>query len=152
MAFTQVHRHLAFASPLGEDALLLTQVRGVEGISRLFRFELDLLSESPSLDFNAIIGKDVTLRINRPDHKDRFINGIVSRFSQRGSDATFTSYYAEVVPWLWMLTRTADCKIFQKKTPPDILKAVFGTYGFSHVRFNLQGSYPTLEYCVQYRE
>ena len=61
-------------------------MRGQEGISRLFRFDLELLSENPSLDFSAIIGKNVTIRVNQPDHTDRFFNGIVSRFSQSGGD------------------------------------------------------------------
>ena len=152
MAFTQLHRHLGFASPLGEDALLITQLRGHEGISRLFHFDLELLSENASLDFSAIIGKNVTIRVNQPDHTDRFINGIVSRFSQSGSTATLTSYHAEVVPWLWLLTRTADCKIFQMMTAPEIIQAIFATYGLSNVRYNLQGTYPVREYCVQYRE
>src|SRR5206468_2467670 len=152
MAFTQLHRHLAVGTPFGEDALLLTEFRGQEGISRLFRFDLEMLSENPSLDFKSIVGKNVTIRVNQPDHTDRFFNGIVSRFSQSGSDATFTSYHAEVVPWLWLLTRTADCKIFQKMTAPDIIQAVFSTYGLSNFRNSLRGTYPVLEYCVQYRE
>lgn len=152
MPFTQLHRHLAFESPLGADALLLTRLRGREGISRLFHFDLEFLSEDPALDFAAIVGMNVTFRVNQPDHTDRFFNGIVSRFSQSGGDATFTSYHAEVVPWLWLLTRTADCKIFQTMTAPEIILKVFGTYGLSKVRNNLQGSYPVREYTVQYRE
>jgi type VI secretion system secreted protein VgrG len=152
MQYTQVHRHLGFGSPLGEDVLLLRQLRGHEGISRLFRFDLELLSEDSALAFDAIIGKNVTIRIQQADQTDRFINGIVSRFSQGGSDATLTSYYAEVVPWLWLLTRTADCKIFQMMTAPEIIEAVFGTYGFANFRLSLQATYPVREYCVQYRE
>src|SRR3979409_2770643 len=98
MLFTQVHRHLGFASPFGEDVLLLPRLKGQEGISQLFHFDLELLSEDPALDFTAIIGKNVTIRVNQPDHTDRFFNGIVSRFSQGGSTATLTSYQAEVVP------------------------------------------------------
>ena len=30
-------------------------------MSRLFRFELDLLSEDPSIDYTQIIGKSVTI-------------------------------------------------------------------------------------------
>jgi type VI secretion system secreted protein VgrG len=152
MPFIQLHRHLAFNSPLGEDQLLLTELHGREGISQLFQFDLELLSENPSLDFSAIIGKNVTVRINQPDHTDRFFNGVVSRFAQSGSTANFTTYQAEVVPWLWLLTRTADCKIFQMMTAPDIIQQVFGTYGMSNFRNNLQGTYPVREYTVQYRE
>ena len=38
-------------TPLGKDKLLLRGFRGSEGMSRLFRFELDLLSEDPSIQF-----------------------------------------------------------------------------------------------------
>ena len=152
MPFTQLHRHLAFGSPLGEDALLLTRMRGREGISQLFQFDLELLSENPALDFSDIVGKNVTIRVNQLDHTDRFFNGIVSRFAQAGGGETFTAYRAEVVPWLWLLTRTADCKIFQMMQAPDIIMQVFGTYGLSNVSNRLSGTYPELEYCVQYRE
>jgi type VI secretion system secreted protein VgrG len=139
-------------SPFGEDVLLLTGLRGHEGISQLFRFDLQLLSENSALDFDTIIGKNVTIRINQPDHTDRFFNGIVSRFAQIGSTTNFTAYEAEVVPALWLLTRTSDCKIFQMMTAPDIIQAVFGTYGLSNVRYSLQATYPVREYTVQYRE
>jgi type VI secretion system secreted protein VgrG len=158
MANTQVYRHFAFASPLGDDVLVLNQINGREGISQLFQFDLDLLSNDPAIDFDAIIGKNVTVRLRQADGTDRFFNGIVSRFTQAGTATSgteadiMTAYHAEMVPWLWLLTRTADCKIFQLATAPDIIMQVFGTYGFGNVRNNLQGTYPVLEYCVQYRE
>ena len=55
-------------------------------------------------------------------------------------------------PWLWLLTRTSDCRIFPKMTPLDIIKQVFSDRGFSDFRDATTGSPPTLEYCVQYRE
>ena len=84
-------------------------------------FDLELVSEQSSLDFSTIIGKNVTIRVQQADHTDRFFNGIVSRFSQGAGDAVFTTYHAQVVPWLWLLTRTTDCRIFQQMTVPDIL-------------------------------
>ena len=56
------------------------------------------------------------------------------------------------MPALWLLTRTADCRIFQDKDIPAILKDVFGKYGISDYKFSPTKSYPTREYCVQYRE
>jgi type VI secretion system secreted protein VgrG len=57
-----------------------------------------------------------------------------------------------MVPWLWFLTRTTDCRIFQEKTVPDIIKQVFGDLGFTDIEDRLSSSYRTLTYCVQYRE
>ena len=63
MEYTQIHRHLGFGSPLGEDVLLLTQVRGREGVSQLFHFDLEFVSEDPGIDLMAILGKNCSLRI-----------------------------------------------------------------------------------------
>jgi type VI secretion system secreted protein VgrG len=65
----------------------------------------------------------------------------------------FTHYHAQVVPWLWFLTRQADCRIFQNLAVPDILTQVFNLFpNFKDFRLSLQATYPQLEYCVQYRE
>ena len=139
-------------TPLGPDKLLLKGFRGSEGISRLFRFELDLLSEDNGISFTDIIGKNVTITVKQADGTPRYFNGVISRFGQGGSDETFTSYYAEMVPWLWFLTRAADCRIFQNKTVPDIIKAVFSDLGFNDFSDSLKATYEPRDYCVQYRE
>jgi type VI secretion system secreted protein VgrG len=139
-------------TPLGEDKLLLKGFKGSEGMSRLFKFELDLLSEDNDIDFKKIIGQKVTISLRQANGKDRYFNGIISRFGQSGSDSNFTSYSAEMVPWLWCLTRNADCRIFQNKTVPDIIKEVFQSLGFTDFSEKLTGSYDSEEYCVQYRE
>ena len=58
-----------------------------------------------------------------------------------------------MAPWLWLLTRTADCRIFQEMKAPDIIKTIFGDYGFGgFVEDKLTEAYRVWEYCVQYRE
>ena len=152
MAFTQEGRLLTIDTPLGTDVLLLLGMSGVEGISRLFTYDFSLLSENPSLSFSAIVGQRVTISIRKPDGVTRYINGFVSRFAQTGSDMRFTHYQAEVVPWLWFLTRNSDCRIFQNKSVIDIIKDVFSGRGFSDFSDRTQGVMPKREYCVQYRE
>ena len=139
-------------TPLGKDKLLLKGFRGSEGMSRLFRFELDLLSEDPGISYTDIIGKSVTISLKQADGTPRYFNGVISRFGQGGSDEVFTTYHAEMVPWLWFLTRTADCRIFQNMTIPDIIKKIFNDLGFNDFSDSLKGSYQPREYCVQYRE
>ena len=56
------------------------------------------------------------------------------------------------MPWLWFLTRTADCRIFQSKSVPDIIKGIFRDYGFTDFKDSLSGTYTAWDYCVQYRE
>ncbi len=133
--------------------MLLRGFTGHEGISRLFSFHLDLLSEKSSIPFDKIVGQNVTIAIKTVDEaKPRFLNGFVSHFAQAGSDERFTYYQAEVVPWLWFLTRTAGCRIFQNMTVPDIITKIFTELGFKDFKNSLQGTFEPREYCVQYRE
>src|SRR5262249_1317194 len=54
--------------------------------------------------------------------------------------------------WLWFLTRTSDCRIFQEKTVPEIIKEVFADHRMAMFEDGLTASYAKREYCVQYRE
>jgi type VI secretion system secreted protein VgrG len=152
--YSQDHRLLALNTPLGKDVLLLQELTGYEGVSRLFSYDLDLLAyDDSSIAFASIVGQKVSISIQLPDGAQRNISGYVSRFTQGETDERlFTHYHAQVVPWLWFLTRQADCRIFQNLAVPDIISQVFNLFDFKDFRLSLTGSYPQLEYCVQYRE
>lgn len=152
MPYTQANRLLRLDTPLGDDVLLLEGFTGQEGISQIFKFDLDLMTEGDPIDFNKIIGEQVTIRVELLDDKERFFNGFINRFAQTGSETGVIHYRAEMVPWLWFLTRTADCRIFQNKKVPDILEQIFKDLGFTDYKLDLQGTYDECEYCVQYRE
>ena len=113
MPYSQQERLIALTTPLGEDALLLAGFSGHEAISRLFSFQLDLLAEKGPIDFAAIIGKKVTIRVTQSDKTERYFNGIVSHFAQSGSDARFTRYQMQMVPWTWLLTRFYEQPLLQ---------------------------------------
>src|SRR5262245_44911235 len=121
--YTQEKRLLAVTTPLGKDVLLLASFRGQEELSRLFRFELLMYSEKESVAAKDIVGKEVTWAVGRADKDPRYFHGVVSRFTAGPLHGrTLREYRAEVVPWLWFLTRTADCRIFQNKTAPQIIE------------------------------
>jgi len=158
MAYTQENRLIAIDTPLGTDVLLLTGFHGIEGISGLFSFELNLLSENHNITFEDIIGKNVTVSIILADGDKRFFNGIISSFSQgrgggeAGGDPHFSHYTATMVPWFWLLTRTADSRIFQKLSVSDIVEKIFTEKEFLDYKLLLNDSYDKRDYCVQYRE
>ncbi|MEN6320462.1 MAG: type VI secretion system tip protein TssI/VgrG [Syntrophaceae bacterium] len=158
MSYTQEGRLFKLNTPLGENVLLLKDITGEEGISTLFSFKLNLLSENHSIAFEDIIGQSVTVSIKYEDDRTRYINGIVSEFSQsrggvQGTADVLLSYYTlTIVPKLWLLTRTTNCRIFQNKTVRDIVSGIFDEKSISDYEANLTGTYVTREYCVQYRE
>src|SRR5258708_12891602 len=74
---------LFIETPLGPNKLLLRSFTGQEAISRLFSFQLDLVSLDQNIKFDDIVGKSVTIGVNTADGKSTpFWNGVISRFSQ----------------------------------------------------------------------
>jgi len=144
-------------SSLDQDVLLATSLIGHEAISSMFSFSLDLISQKPEqVVFDQIIGERVSISLQLANGSQRFFNGFVSRIAQIGRDIgtrhRFTHYHIEVVPWLWFLSKIADCRIFQDKTVPEIVRQIFEDTGFTDFQMNLSRTYTKWDYCVQYRE
>ncbi|HTU65327.1 MAG TPA: type VI secretion system tip protein TssI/VgrG [Steroidobacteraceae bacterium] len=152
MPTTQAKRTIQITSPLGKDALLVSQFSGVEQLSTLFQFDLELVSEKGDLHVEDILGKDVTINFDLPSGAKRHFHGFVTEFSQGSYDRRFHQYRATVRPWLWFLTRSADCRIFQNKSVAEIFEEVVKPYGFTDYKLKLTGAANKFEYCVQYRE
>ena len=151
---TQENRPIKITSPFGDNALLFYRMSGSERLGGLFEYELEMLSKDPDLDPKKILGKQITISVDPlpgATTQTRYFNSYVCRFGQYGTVNEFNFYRATLRPWLWLLTRTTNCRIFQQKTVPDIIKQVFTDYGFSDFECKISG-YPTHEYCVQYRE
>src|SRR5260370_841744 len=105
---------LFIETPLGPNKLLLRSFTGQEAISRLFSFQLDLVSLDQNIKFDDIVGKSVTIGVNTADGKStRFWNGVISSFSQLPNEHPLALYRADLVPWLSFLTRQSDCRSFQ---------------------------------------
>ena len=151
--YTQVERPIQIVTPLGEDVLLLEALEGRESVSQPFSFELSLLSEQRQIDFETAVGMRATVKFVHDGGCLRYLNGHVVSFSQGGSVQNLYRYRATLVPWLWLLSYSGGCRIFQHKTVPDIVAQIFRERGFSQdFSLRLGGTYEPREYCVQYRE
>ncbi|WP_438280641.1 type VI secretion system Vgr family protein [Pseudomonas alabamensis] len=152
MLFTQLSRLAQVNSPLGPDTLILAEMGGSEELGRLFDFQLQLTSDDPAIDLNQLLGKPMGLQVQQSFGTSRYFHGIVSRCSQSIDRGQFASYQVTLRPWLWLLTRTSDCRIFQHLSAPQIIRQVFRDLGFSDFEDALSRGYREREYCVQYRE
>ncbi|RIX85333.1 type VI secretion system Vgr family protein [Acidovorax cavernicola] len=138
---------------LSTEQLKFRAMRGHEGLSQLFEFEVDMVSTSFNLDLKRLLGTSLTLAIS-DEGAPRYLNGTVVRFELVGRANETGRHYiyrALVQPWLWYLTRTSDCRIFQNQSVPEVLDAVLGKYSFQFEK-RLGASYRPWEYCVQYQE
>ncbi|ACO78836.1 Rhs element Vgr protein [Azotobacter vinelandii CA] len=148
-------RNVKVHSVLGEDVLLFRAMTGTETLSQLFRFEVELLAESHSLSLKTLLGSALTLEIATRDEGVRYLNGLVTRcelFGREDRTARLYRYRATVRPWLWLLSRNRDCRIFQEQSVPEIVQAIFAKYSSLTVELSLTGTYRQWGYCVQYQE
>lgn len=150
--FSQADRFIWVETPLGEDVLLLAGFSGVESVSSPFEYTLELLSTDPGIKAEDILQKEVTIKMRLSNGGERQIHGIVNRFTQLGRSDDLTSYEAVVVPWLWFLSLSRNCRIFQNKSVPEIIQEVLRDHGQRDFENRCTGNYPKREYCVQYRE
>lgn len=148
--FTQENRFIKIHTPLDEDALLLEGFSGQEALSSLFQFHLELLAENTTaVAFDKLLGQKATIEMSLPTGEARYFNGILSTFTQGGQNQRFTRYSAELVPQLWLLTRTMRSRIFQHMNVIDILKQVLAGL---EVSWETMGTFEPRDYCAQYRE
>jgi type VI secretion system secreted protein VgrG len=157
--YTQKTRHMAISTPLGEDKLLLVRFRAVEQLGRLFEFEAECQSEDKQIDFNKLVGQNVTVRVEQTGvykaaglEPHRYFNGFVSRVAQTGYWGALGRYRLSIVPQMWLLTRASNCRIFQKTSVPDLVEKILTDNGMEKPERGLSGSYEKREYVVQYRE
>jgi type VI secretion system secreted protein VgrG len=142
---------VAISTPLGDEKLLLRQARINEELGQPFSMDVELLSDDENISLDDILGQNVTIRLETED-ESRYFNGIVTEFFQKENIAKNACFGAVVRPWFWLLTLSETCRIFQVKTYPEIIKAVFEDLGFSDYEDQLTGAYTPQEYVVQYNE
>jgi type VI secretion system secreted protein VgrG len=161
---TQLQRLMVLDTPLAPDVLLISSFTASEAMSNLFCYKIDMVAErskAPGVKAKNLIGEKCTVHLSlNSDYLTgprRHFNGIVSRFTQSYADRRFVHYRAEVVPWLWLMTLSQDCRIFQDLSTLEIVKLLFdelkGQYpDLVAYRDGTTKTYTKLDYCVQYRE
>jgi type VI secretion system secreted protein VgrG len=147
---TQDTRIGEFRTPLGKDKLVLTRFDATEGLSELFEYRVEAISEEEDISFDNAIGQNCSVTL-KSYGSERHFNGVLVEAQWLGMKGVYYAYRLVLRPQLWLLSHSADCRIFSNKKAPDIIKTVLGDFGIDH-HLALQEQYPELEYCVQYRE
>ena len=126
-------------------------LRGLEAVSRPFAHDIEFLSEDDQIPLEDLLGTTLGLELVIDDRRRRHIHGHVTRFAYAGTRGSFARYRVRLEPWLVLLGRTRNQRIFQELSAVEIVEVVFNEHGGTFVN-RLQASYPSREYCVQYGE
>lgn len=158
MPASQVNRQISVKSALGEDVLLFSSMSTDEQLGRLPTFRVRMLSTKSDIKIETVLGKPMGVEVELTNEAGvRHFHGIVTRFGCTGSTGhagQYFTYEAVIHPWLWLLKKSANCRIFQDMSVLDIVKKVCSVYGgvVALEIAGLAGEYKALAYCVQYRE
>ncbi len=151
-SFTQDKRLGELKAPGSLSGLVLKRFSADEGISELFEFRIEAVSEDKAdLNLGENIGKDVTVSLTNYQNEKRYFVGILAEASYLPNASTEGYQYVLVVrPWIYKMSKTVQSRVFKDMTIPDIVNSVAGQYGKS-VNFNVT-TLPAPEYVVQYNE
>jgi type VI secretion system secreted protein VgrG len=139
-------------TPLGKDKLVLTRFDGSEGLGELFTYNIEALSATEITDFDKALGSKCTVSIKIHD-KTRHFNGVLVEAQWLGMRENSFCYRLVLRPWLWLLSRASDCRIFADMTAKELILEIFAKHAdFATKKDKLTRDYKKLEYYVQYRE
>jgi type VI secretion system VgrG family protein len=150
---------------LPADTFQVLQFDGEEEISKLYHFELRLVSRDPDIDFESVLQSSAQLAITAQGNT-RYLNGMLSEFEQRGQwQNGLYEYRAVLVPRLWIMAQSTQNQIFQEQTVPAIVESELSSIrdkgshplvrdGLSVDDYEIYTirDYDECEYVVQYKE
>ncbi len=153
MAYIEERRFSFTSSALPEDTFSVVNFKGIEGISRLYEFEITLVSSDPDIDIDTVLRNSVTFSIHR-EEKETVFHGIAAYFEQLHEVDEQIFYRTLLVPRLWLSDQQHENQLFLDKTVPDIIEEILQQASLTSLdyEFKLTRNYRPWEYICQYRE
>jgi type VI secretion system secreted protein VgrG len=142
------------AGPYRSGELTVVSLRGREGLSRLYSFDVLALCSVDRAGIDAaLLGETATLLFDLSDGEPRSLTGIIAEVSPEGTHPIFgaAAYRLRVVPRMWLLRRSKNSRIFQDLTVKDIVSRVLAGLRVPF-EWRLRGALRPKAYCVQYQE
>ncbi|MEY2930816.1 MAG: hypothetical protein RL033_1565 [Pseudomonadota bacterium] len=143
---------LRLEAPAGLDGLVPRSAVVREELGRPYELELELESTGARIEPGDLLGRPLALLLNLDGTNARYFHGLVSELERLGQSGASACYRVTLRPWLWFLSRTQSCRIFQRLSVPEIIKQVFRGHEFADFEEQLSASHEPREFVVQYRE
>ncbi len=143
-------------SALGVDELIPIALTAHEAISEPFLFDVTVVCQTGTIDPNQLLDKPACVVLQDLGKPVRYFHGIVQNVTTEGTvrdpvnGDTFQLYQVILVPRLWFLGQTVDCRVYEVKSAADILQAMFQDAGLT----DLSGppSSTARPYTIQFNE
>lgn len=132
---------------------------GMEGMSRIYAYDIIFTSTNRQLDASEFLRKPSTLTIGAgllevlPEQKK--VHGVITDFRRISGSADQTLYRITLKPFISLLDRQfRSHRFFVNKSVPDVVELILqehGLHGWEY-EFSLKQNYPKREQINQYQE
>jgi type VI secretion system secreted protein VgrG len=134
---------------LGAKKIVVIAFDGVEELSTLTTFRLEVMTLGRALKPSEMLGQKLTIALHIRDTVRKF-SGIISSFAvMRSTIRDHFLHSVELAPPAWLLTLNQHCKLFHDQKATDIVASVLQDAG---VASQLKSSGAVREYTVEYCE
>lgn len=150
------------ASVLAGQNTALTEIDGVDEISKPFLFKIKFVTMAPPETVRTMLRTEVTIEFGAPGQggssapSRRKVRGLVRRVTRTavGEHGAGTSdWEAEVVAPLWFLSLKSDVRIYQNVSLGEIITSALQSAGLPAPTINASGfASHKFDYCVQHNE
>ena len=148
-------RPLRVTSAVAGETLIPRAFTCTDALSRPYEITVELLSRDSGIDAEEMLRSRMTVLLESNGGAARNFHGRVAAFHQLGQADGNTVYKAVLVPWLFFLDLSMDCRIFQREDVRSIIAKTFTELGWASgtdFEDRCTGAYETRRYCVMYRE
>jgi type VI secretion system secreted protein VgrG len=146
-------RLMTMTGPSAAGTLFPVTFFGRETLSEPYEFNVECLSTSKSLASSSVLHQPACVTFLTANSTVRYCHGIVRKMTALGAgDRAQYGYALEMVPQLWFLQLTRDCRVFQDKTAEVIITTVLNDGGVTDPSFRLNTPAQTRDYTVQMNE
>jgi type VI secretion system secreted protein VgrG len=132
---------------------------GIEGLSRIYRYDIIFTSTDKHLDATWFLCKPATLTMGggllESLTEQKKVHGVITHFRRISGSADQTQYLITLKPFLFLLDKQhRSHRFFVNKSVPEVVEQVLqehNLHGWEY-EFNLKQSYPKREQINQYQE
>ncbi|MCL8132344.1 type VI secretion system tip protein VgrG [Enterobacter hormaechei] len=132
---------------------------GIEGLSRIYRYDIIFTSTDKHLDAAWFLCKPATLTMGggllESPTEQKKVHGVITHFRRISGSADQTQYLNTLKPFLFLLDKQhRSHRFFVNKSVPEVVEQVLqehNLHGWEY-EFNLKQSYPKREQINQYQE
>lgn len=137
-----------------ETQLHVVRFRGEEGLSRLFRFELTLATDAPTLPVEDMLSARARLTVARNGGADAVFSGFPTNIVQISRYGGWSFYSLVLQPGFWYYGRVTGNAIFVGRNAREVLEACMESLGAYNVdwKFRLYEDHPSREFSMQHNE